>query len=98
MRCMCLQLGEADLATLTTMGESLYKCKACAKALGSRSKNKTPAQLKESLPNHEGAVLHLTKRPRRSSLSTQLEAVRLNCKCTIQLIESLVDMVSNLRR
>jgi hypothetical protein len=32
------------------------------------------------------------------SVSTQLEAVRLNAKCTVQLIESLVDMVSNLTK
>jgi hypothetical protein len=31
-------------------------------------------------------------------VSTQLEAVRLNGKCTIQLIETLVDMVSNLTK
>jgi hypothetical protein len=32
------------------------------------------------------------------SVSTEIEAVRLNGKCTIQLIESLVDLVSNLTK
>jgi hypothetical protein len=32
------------------------------------------------------------------SVSTQLEPVRLNGKCTIQFVESLVDLVSNLSK
>jgi hypothetical protein len=55
MHCVCLQLGEAELASLTMMGDTLYKCTAC-KALGSRSMDKTQVQLQESLPIEEGAV------------------------------------------
>jgi hypothetical protein len=58
--------------------------------------NTTQAQLQESLPNEGGAAISGSPNEEVSSLiavSNQLEAVQLNGQCTIQLIESLVDMV-----
>jgi hypothetical protein len=84
---VCLKLGEPELASLTSMGKSLYKCAAC-KALGSRSMDTTQVQLQESLPNEEGAAISTSSNEEVSSLiavSNQLEAVRLNGQCTIQL-------------
>jgi hypothetical protein len=86
----CVYNWEAELASLTATGESLYKCAAC-KALGSRSMDTTQAQLQESLPNEGGAMSSASSNGEVSSLisvSNQLEAVRLNGKCTIRLIES----------
>jgi YesN/AraC family two-component response regulator len=57
--------------------------------------------LQESLPNEGGAAISASSNEEVSSLiavSNQLEAVRLNGQCTIQLMESLVDMVSNLTK
>jgi hypothetical protein len=42
IHCVCLQLGEAEQATITATGESVYKCDACAKSLGSSSNVKVP--------------------------------------------------------
>lgn len=98
---MCLQLGDAELATVTATGESTYKCNACAKALDSSDNDKTPAKSPESLSYHEGATSSASSNGEASSLfsvSTKLEAIRLNGKCTIELVESLVGMVSNLTK
>jgi hypothetical protein len=100
---VCLQLGDAELATVAMTGESTYKCSACAKELDSSSNDKTLAKSSESLSSHhEGATSSTSSNEDASSLmitvSTQLEAIRLNRKCTMQLVESLVDMVSNLTR
>jgi hypothetical protein len=80
IHCVCVQLGEAELATITATGESVYKCNACAKSLGSGSIDKTPAKSLESLSHHEGATSCLI------SVSTQLEAVLH----TIQMVEFLI--------
>jgi hypothetical protein len=54
------------------------------------------------MPHHEGATSCASSTREASSLmisvSTSLEAVRLNGQCTIQLDESLVDMVTNLTK
>jgi hypothetical protein len=89
---VCLQLGEAELVFLTVTGESLYKRTAFVETLGSRSMDKTQAQLQESLPNEGGAVSSASSNENASSLvsvSTQLEAVRLNRMYTIQLSKFL---------
>jgi hypothetical protein len=54
----------------------------------------------ESVPNHERASSSSTEEASLLiiAVSSQLEAVRVNGKCTIQLIESLVDMVNNLAK
>jgi hypothetical protein len=44
IHCMCLQLGEAEQATISVTGESAYKCDSCAKTLGSSSNDKAPAK------------------------------------------------------
>jgi hypothetical protein len=98
--CVCLQLGEALLASLTMTGKSPYNCAAC-KALCPRSIDKTQAQVQESLPNEGGAVSSASSNEEVSSLISvrnQLEAVCLNGQCTIELIESLVDIVSSLTK
>jgi hypothetical protein len=49
----------------------------------------TQAQLQESLPNERGAAISASPNEEVSSLiavSNQLEAIRLNGQCTIQLI------------
>jgi hypothetical protein len=72
---MCLQLGEAELASLTATGENLYKCSVC-KALGSRSMDTTQAQLQESLPNEGEAAISASSNEEVSSViavSNQLD-------------------------
>jgi hypothetical protein len=44
IHCVCLQLEEAEQAAITAMGESVYKCNACAKLLGSSGNDKAPAK------------------------------------------------------
>lgn len=66
----------------------------------SHSNDKTPANSPGSL-SYEGAMGRASPNtnffsPTISSAGTQHEAVRLSGQCTIQLIESLVDMVSKL--
>jgi hypothetical protein len=99
---VCLQIGEAEQATVAATGESVYKCNACAKSLGSSSNGKAPVKSPESLSHHDGATSCASPNEEASSLiisvSTQLEAVRLNGQCTIQLVESLRDMVSKLTK
>jgi endogenous inhibitor of DNA gyrase (YacG/DUF329 family) len=66
VHCMCLQLEDAELATVAATGERTYKCNACAKKLDSSSNDKTR-------PNHRNlchlimkelwAALHLMKMP-----------------------------------
>jgi hypothetical protein len=82
-------------ATTAATGESLYKCNA---SLGSSSSVKAPAKSPESLRHYKLRVaLHLTKGASSlMSVSTQLEAVRSNGQCTMQLVVSLVDMVSEI--
>jgi FtsZ-binding cell division protein ZapB len=58
----------------------------------------TQVQLQESLPNEGGAASSNEEVSSLIAVSNQHEAVRLNGQCTIQLIESLVDMVSNLTK
>ncbi|PNF41597.1 hypothetical protein B7P43_G11564 [Cryptotermes secundus] len=50
--CACLQLGEAEQATLTAEGESVYKCNACANSSGI---DMNPAHSPGS-PANEGAT------------------------------------------
>jgi hypothetical protein len=102
IHCVCLQLGEVEQATVTETGESVYKCNACAKSLGSSSNDKALPKSMESLSHHEGATSCTSPNEEASSLiisvSTQFEAVRHNGQCTIQLVESIVDMATNLTR
>jgi hypothetical protein len=100
IHCVCLQLQEAEQATVTATGEYVYKCNARAKSSGSSSNDKARAKSPESLSHHEGGTSCALPNEEASSLiisvSAQLEAVRLNGQCTIQPVESLVDMVSKL--
>jgi peptidoglycan hydrolase CwlO-like protein len=62
---------------------------------------KAPAKSPESLHHHEGAASCASSNEETSSLisvSTQLEAVRNNGQCTIELIQSLVNMVTNVTK
>jgi hypothetical protein len=98
---VCLQLGEPEQATLTTTGESVYKCDACAKSLGSSRNVKAPTKSNESLRHHEGATHCASSNEEASSLisvSIQLEAIRNNGQCTIGLVQSLVNMITNLTK
>jgi hypothetical protein len=98
----CVQPSEADQATITLSGESAFTCDACVTSLDSSSVMKLasshgsepepvtlpPVGAKSSSPsNIESSI---------SAVSAQLEAVRLNGQSTLQLIESLVGMVSKL--
>jgi hypothetical protein len=101
VHCVCLQLGDDEMATVTATGESTYKCNKCAKELEPSDDDKTPAKSPESQCNHEGAMSSASSHEEASSLisvSSKLEAIRLNGKCTIELVESLVAMVSNLTK
>ncbi|XP_033608317.1 uncharacterized protein LOC117282512 [Cryptotermes secundus] len=99
--CACLQLGEAEKATLTAEGESVYKCNACANSSGiDMDPTNSPGS-----PSNEGANEGATSCASSNrevspliSVSNQLEAIRHNGQCTVQLIESLVDMVTNLAK
>jgi hypothetical protein len=85
---VCLQLGEAEQATISATGESVYRCDACAKSLGSSSSVKAPAKSPDSLLHH-GATSCASSNEETSSLisvSTQLEAIRSNGQCTIDLV------------
>jgi hypothetical protein len=80
IHCVCLQRGEAEQAAITATGESVYKCDACAKSLGSSRNVKAPAKSPESLP-HNGTTSCTSSNVETSSLisvSTQLEAIRNN--------------------
>jgi hypothetical protein len=93
---VCLQLGEAKQAAISATGESVYRCAACAKSLGSSSSVKAPSKSPESL-HHHGATSCASSNEETSSLisvSTQLEAVRSNEQCTIDLVQSLINMVT----
>jgi hypothetical protein len=93
-----LQLGEAEQAAITATGESVYKCNLCAKASGSNSIDKAPAKSLESL-SHEGATSCASSNKEDSpliSVSNQLQAIRRNGQCTIELVESLVELVTKL--
>jgi hypothetical protein len=68
IHCVSLQLGEAEQAAITATGESVYKCDACAKLLGSSSSVKAPSNSPESLLHHGAASCASSKRPLRSSL------------------------------
>lgn len=94
---VCLQLSEADQATITETVKSAFKRDACARTFGPTSNDRAPAKSPGSL-SYEGATSRAPPNkevfsPTVSSVSTELEAVTLN---TIRLIESLVDMVSKL--
>jgi hypothetical protein len=96
----CLQLGEAKQAPISATGESIYKCDACAKLLGPSSNIKAPAKSPESLLHH-GATSCASSNEETSSLisvSTHLEAIRNNGQCTIDLVQSLMNMVTNLTK
>jgi hypothetical protein len=98
--CVCLQLGEAEQATLTATGESAYNCDACSKASGSNSIDKAHVKSPESL-SYEGAVSCASPNEEASpliSVCNQLQAIRRNAQCTIELVEPLVDMVTNLSK
>jgi hypothetical protein len=100
IHCVCLQLGEAEQATISATGESVYKCDACAKLLSSSSNVKSPAKPPESLLRH-GATICASSNEETSllnSVSSQLEAIRNSGQCTIDLTQSLVNMVINLTK
>jgi hypothetical protein len=96
----CLQLGKARQAALSVTGESVYRCDACAKSLGSSSSVKAPSKSPESL-HHPGAMSCASSNEEASSLisvSTQLEAVQSNGQCTTDLVQFLINMVTNLTK
>jgi hypothetical protein len=98
--CVCLQLEEAEQAAITATGESVFKCNACAKASGSNSIDKAPAKSLESL-SYEGATSCASSNEEDSpliSVSNQLQAIRRNGKCTIELVGPLVELVTNLTK
>jgi hypothetical protein len=100
IHCVCLQLGEAEQAAISATGESVYRCDVCAKSLGSSSSVKAPSKSLESL-HHHGATSCASSNEEAFSLipvSTQLEAVRNNGQCTIDLVQSLINMVTNLTK
>jgi hypothetical protein len=69
-------------------GCTVYRCDACAKSLASSSTDKAPAKSSESLLNH-GATSCASSNEEATSLisvCTQLEAVRSNKQCTIDLL------------
>jgi hypothetical protein len=101
IHCVCLQHGEAEQATLSATGESAYQCDSCAKSSGSSGIDMAPAKSPDSLRHHEGATSCASSNEEASSLnsvSTQLEAIRNNGKCTVDLVQSLVNMVTNLTK
>ncbi|PNF20345.1 hypothetical protein B7P43_G12886 [Cryptotermes secundus] len=99
--CACLQLGEAEQATLTAEGESIYKYNACANSSGiDMDPTNSPGSPSNEGAN-EGATSCASSNQEASPLifvSNQLEAIRHNGQCIVQLIESLVDMVTNLAK
>jgi hypothetical protein len=48
IHCMCLQLAEAKQVAISTTGESVYRCDACAKSLGSSTSVKALSKSPES--------------------------------------------------
>jgi hypothetical protein len=83
-------MGEADQVTVTTTGKSAFKCDACDKTLDCSSPSKPPESLSYEVDMSRASASPV------SSVNTQLEAVPLNGQCTMQLIQSLVDMVRKL--
>jgi hypothetical protein len=97
---VCLKLDEVDQATVTATAKSTFLRDACAKPSDLAAMRSPPAKTLGSL-YYEGAMSRPSPNkeiisPTISSVGAQLEAVRVNGQCTIQLIEPLVDMVSKL--
>ena len=95
---MCVHLGDVDQASVTVSGESTYTCDACVTSLGtSNAKDLASPVGSESLPPEGDKIRPASNMEYSiSTVSSQLEAVRLNGQSTIHLIESLVGMVSKL--
>jgi hypothetical protein len=88
------------MARPTAMVKSTFNRDAYAKTHGSSSNEKLPPKSPRP-PYYEGAMRSPSPNkekisPTISSVVAQLEAVRINVQCTIQLIEHLVDMVSTI--
>jgi hypothetical protein len=95
---VCVQLGEADQATVTVADESAFTCDSCVTSLSSsNTKDLASSTGSVSLPP-EGDQSRPSSNTEYviSTVSTQLEDVRLNGQSTLHLIESLVGMVSKL--
>jgi hypothetical protein len=67
---VCLQLGEAKQAAISTTGDSVYRCDACATSLGSSSSVKALSKSPESL-HHHGAKSCASSNEEASSLISE---------------------------
>jgi hypothetical protein len=95
--CTCLHHGELDQATASATGKSVFTCDSCSNSLGPGN-DKTPVEsLQLQHPSSEGALSCSSSHSEYvSSVSSQLEAVRVNGQGTIELIQTLLDMVTKL--
>jgi hypothetical protein len=103
IHCSCVHITDSDQLFFTFTGKSSYKCLACTKLLRSTRNDETPVKLQHSIsigyykvisPDRQ---LSLPELPSNGSpLHVQIETLRLNGQATINLVEKLLLVVTNL--
>jgi hypothetical protein len=97
-----LKISDTEFAIYTASGRSSYKCEACIKLL--KRTEETPSKMQWSLSVSDATKkvvsperqLILSPVCSKDSISAQIETVCLNGQSTVQVLESLLVMVSKL--
>jgi hypothetical protein len=94
--CNYLQTGVTETNVSASTSKSTYKCDSCNKLTGDTNEHSIArSNQKERLPTEIQCSASCIG-DNNDSLSVQLEAVRTNGICTMELVQSLVVMVSKL--
>jgi hypothetical protein len=92
--CSCLQADVTELNGSASTGKSTYRCDSCKKLKTDAAKDhsNTMSDLPGGLSTHGSP----TNSGDYNSLNVQLQAIRANGICTMEMVRSLVDIVSTL--
>jgi hypothetical protein len=99
-----LKNGDTELAIYTVSGSSSYKCEAWTKLLKTSRTDETPVQMQQLLSASDATKKMVSPERQlifppvcnKDSISVQIETVCLNGQSTIQMLVSLLGMVSKL--
>ena len=102
----CLQFNDAEYTYYMDSGVLTYKCAECVKLLRVQRNDDTPVKTRSASasdaprkvvsPERSLVLPPVFDSDKFEALSVQVETVRLNGVCTMDLIKSLINMVSNL--
>jgi hypothetical protein len=86
-----------DQSTAPATSKSAFTCDSCTNSLGLCNDKTLVESLQSQSPSYEGALSCPSPNSEYvSSVTSQLETLRINGQSTIELIQTLADMVSKL--